>query len=253
MPESENRHTAQRCGTEDPKPLTLNVERQGTSVPAVFWLPKEQPKGILMACHGGSGHKQAPSILAIARAAGAQGLVVLSVDGPVHGERREDGDLSPQTARTAFRDAWRAGIGKTDMAADFTAALDGLLRHLNLPDLPIGYIGVSMGTAYGLPLLAQEKRIKAAAIGLWSTTYAASEHLAGYAERVDCSIWFTQQWNDEFFDRQGTAALFDALGSSDKRLVAYPGPHRELEGERLDAAIAFLTARLLRGAERCAQ
>src|SRR5262249_7256608 len=111
-------------------------------------------------------------------------------------------------------------------------------------DLPIAYIGVSMGTAYGLPLLAHEPRIQAAAIGLWSTTYPASEHLAEYARRVRCPIWFTQQWDDEFFDRAGTAELFDALGAEDKRLVAYPGPHRELEGERLFDAVAFIAQRL---------
>ena len=127
------------------------------------------------------------------------------------------------------------------------AALDALMRLPDYANLPVGYVGVSMGTAYGIPMLAVEPRIRAAAIGLWSTTYGASGHLAEFASRVRCDVWFTQQWNDEFFDRQGTLDLFDAIGTEDKRLVAYPGPHRELDGERLADAVAFVAGRLVKG------
>jgi len=78
------------------------------------------------------------------------------------------------------------------------------------------------------------------------TSIAASEHLAEFASRVTCDVWFTQQWNDEFFDRQGTLDLFDAIGSEDKRLVVYPGPHRELDGERLADAVGFVAGRLVK-------
>lgn len=182
----------------------------------------------------------------IAQACLPRGLAVVAIDGPVHGERRDDGDLAPGTARTAFRAAWRSGIGRTDIGQDMRAALDAMERELGRTDLPVGYVGVSMGTAYGIPMLAVERRVRAAAIGLWSTTYPASEHLEAFARDVQCDVWFTQQWNDEFFDREGTFALFDAIGSADKRLVAYPGPHRELEGERLADAIAFVAGRLLK-------
>ena len=225
-----------------PQPLAL--ERTGVVVPAVFWQPEGEVKGVVLACHGGSGHKMSNAILMIAQACLPLGLAVLAVDGPVHGERRPDGDLDPTTARQAFREAWRAGVGRTDMGEDMRAALDALMRKPGFAGLPIGYVGVSMGTAYGIPMLADEPRIRAAAIGLWSTTYAASEHLAEHAKKIRCDVWFTQQWNDEFFDREGTFALFDAIGAADKRLVAYPGPHRELEGERLTDAVAFLAGRL---------
>jgi hypothetical protein len=103
-----------------------------------------------------------------------------------------------------------------------------------------------MGTGYGLPLLATEKRIEAAAIGLWGMNFAASEHLITYAQNIRTPVWFTQQWDDQIFDREGTFALFDAIGSVDKRLVAYPGPHRELEGERLQDAVEFLQRKMTR-------
>jgi dienelactone hydrolase len=225
-------------------PQSLAVERGGTRVPAVYWSPEGASRGIVLASHGGSGHKLSQAVLAIAQACTPLGLTVLAIDGPVQGERRDDGNLDPAAARTSFREAWRAGVGRTSIAEDWSAALDQLLILPGLSGIPVGYIGVSMGTAYGLPLLATESRIQAAALGLWGTTYAASEHLAEFAQRVRCPVWFTQQWNDEFFDREGTFALFDAIGSEDKRLVAYPGPHRELEGVRLGDAVSFIAARL---------
>ena len=234
-----------------PKPQRLSVERAGTRIPAVYWQPAGGSRGVVLACHGGSGHKESHAIRMIAQACLPLGLTVLAIDGPVHGERREDGNLDPGAARQSFRKAWRIGLGRTSMGEDMRAALDALLRLPGHDGLPIGYVGVSMGTAYGIPLLAAEPRIRAAAIGLWSTTYAASEHLAGFAREMRCDIWFTQQWDDEIFDRAGTLELFDSIGSADKRLVAYPGAHRELEGERLADAVAFVAGRLLGRSINC--
>jgi dienelactone hydrolase len=207
-------------------------------------MPEDGCNGIVLACHGGSGHKLSPAILAIAEACEAFGFAVVAIDGPVQGDRRTDGNLDPQLAVRSFREAWNEGIGRTSMAREMTAALDALLRLPGLEGLPIGYIGVSMGTGYGIPFLAREKRICAAAIGLWGMNFPASGHLLGYAGEITCPVWFTQQWDDQTFDRDGVFALFDAIASADKRLVAYPGPHRELEGERLADAMAFLAGRL---------
>lgn len=237
--------------------LLLNVARRlavdcdGQAIPAVYWLPDCACKGVVLACHGGSGHKLSAAILAIAGACLPLGLAVLAIDGPVHGDRRTDGSLDPQTAVRSFREAWQAGVGRTSMAREMSATLDALLPLHGLEDLPIGYIGVSMGTGYGLPLLSTDGRIDAAAIGLWGMNFSGSEHLIGYAKSIRCPVWFTQQWDDQTFDREGTFALFDAIGSMDKRLVAYPGPHRELEGERLEDAVAFLQKRLLRRHPSC--
>ncbi len=222
----------------------LSVTSDGTAIPTVYWTPEGACKGVVVACHGGSGHKLSAAILAIADACLPLGLAVVAIDGPVQGDRRTDGSLDPKVNVQAFRDAWKAGIGHTSMAAEMAAALDALLQLPGYDGLPIGYIGVSMGTGYGIPLLATDKRFAGAAIGLWGLNFPASEHLVAYARAITCPTWFTQQWDDQTFDREGTFALFDAIGAADKRLVAYPGPHRELEGERLRDAIAFLDGRL---------
>ena len=223
----------------------VTLQNADQSVPTCLWLPHGQPKALVLACHGGSGHKESAAILAIVEALRPRGIAVLAIDGPVHGERSVDGDLDPAINRARFLQAWRDGVGHTSMASDFSLALDWALRHPALTDVPVGYIGVSMGTAYGIPLLALEPRIQAAAIGLWSAHYANSEHLKTFAAQIKCPVWFTQQWDDELFDRPGTAELFDCIGSQDKRWVVYPGPHVELKGERLRDAVSFLVDQLL--------
>lgn len=227
------------------EPHRFKLMREGSIIPASLWAPKAAARGLVLVCHGGSGHKESGAVLALVDALRPLNLAVASIDGPVHGERRADGNLDPSVARQSFRDAWRAGVGFTSMGEDFSALLDHLQADPAWASLPVGYIGVSMGTAYGLPFLARERRVLAAAIGLWSTTYPASSALIDHARKVRCAVWFTQQWNDEFFDRAGTAELFDMIGAADKRLVAYPGPHRELEGERLEDAVAFIARKLL--------
>lgn len=233
--------------TMNPLPLsrTLTVQSKGEHVPTLVWEPEGACHGVVIALHGGSGHKASPAILAIAGACLPWGLAVLAIDGPVHGERSVAGSLDPELAKQRFREAWRSGVGRTSVADDMHAALAAFLAEPGWAGKPVGYIGVSMGTAYGLPYLADNADVRAAAIGLWSSTYPASEHLVEYARRVHCPVWFTQQWSDELFDRQATQDLFDAIGAQDKRLIAYPGGHRELEGERLQDAVRFVASRLL--------
>lgn len=227
-----------------PAPAALEVRNENGWVPAVYWQPQCAPRGIVLACHGGSGHKTSAAILAAVVRLMPLGISVLAIDGPVHGERSE-GSLDPVEARHRFHQAWIAGTSNASMARDMRSALDALLQVPGHSRCPVGYLGVSMGTAYGLPLLATEPRIQAAAIGLWSARAEASSHLLSAALEVRCATWFTQQWNDEFFDREGTFELFDAIGAADKRLVIYPGLHLELQNERLDDAVAFLAPRLL--------
>ncbi len=226
------------------KPAGLPVQSAGVSIPAVYWAPDGRAWGVVLACHGGSGHKASAGNTAIARACVSRGLAVLAIDGPVHGDRRADRSTDPNLAIESYREAWRNGVGRTSMADDMGAALDAFLALERFRHLPVGYIGVSMGTGYGIPFLARERRAVAAAIGLWGMSYPASEHLWDYARRIECPVWFTQQWDDPKFERSSTFDLFDAIGAKDKRLVAYPGGHVELEGERLEDAVDFLAKRI---------
>lgn len=222
----------------------FKIQVADRTVPGVYWLPEGNARGLLLACHGGSGHKLSEAITNIVALALPMGLAVLAIDGPVHGDRRSDGLLDKVSAITSFREVWKKGGAKLSMAQDMSAAVSHVQQVARLQDKRLFYIGVSMGTAYGLPLLAHDKRFSAAVIGLWSAGHVASEHLEEYAKQVTVPTLFTQQWDDEIFDRQSTLDLFDAIAATDKRLVSYPGPHRELEGTRLKECLQFFVSHL---------
>lgn len=225
-------------------PTPLQVRSASQPIPAVYWAPAQAPWGVVISCHGGSGHKLSAGNQAIAAACASRGLAVVAIDGPVHGDRREDRSTDPQRAIESYREAWKQGVGRTSMGDDMSAALDAFQALPGHAHLPVGYIGVSMGTGYGLPFLSRERRVAAAAIGLWGMSYPASDHLWDHARQIQCPVWFTQQWDDPKFERASTFELFDTIGAKDKRLVAYPGGHVELEGERLEDAVDFLVKRM---------
>src|SRR5690606_9557242 len=116
-----------------------------------------------------------------------------------------------------------------------------------LPEIgpvPVGYLGISMGTAYGLPLVAADDRIAAAVLGMWGLDYPNSSKLATAAQTVDRPVLFISRRDDEIFDREGVAALCDAVASEDKRMLSLPGRHvQTMEQHR--AGVAFL-ARMFR-------
>lgn len=223
----------------------LDVVRHDVRVPAVQWLPDGERRGVVLVCHGGGGHKCSDPVVDIARVLVAHQLAVVAIDGPVHGDRPVEGSRDPAATLARFRAAWASGQGEAEMTEDFHAAVDAALADAGRPDLPVGYVGLSMGTAYGLRFLGQ-RRVDAAVIGMWGLNYVNSQHLARYAAQVDCPVLFIQRWDDAIFDRPGTLALFDAIGSRDKRLMADPGPHGPLTPEQLAASMDWLVRRLLR-------
>ena len=59
-----------------------------------------------------------------------------------------------------FLAMWRADNHIDTMVADWKAAIDSLVMLEDVRQHAIGWYGVSMGTAYGLPLAAAEPRIR---------------------------------------------------------------------------------------------
>jgi hypothetical protein len=53
------------------------------------------------------------------------------------------------------------------------------------------------------------------------------------------------QWDDELFSRESQCELFDLIGSDDKRLIAYPGPHGSSTPEAVDSWCRFLEGHLI--------
>ncbi len=196
-------------------------------VPAVLWTPAasaDAPLPLVLIGHGGAGHKLDDSRLDLARRYIAAGLAAAAIDGPWHGER----------ARSRPED-W-GDTAANSMVADWRATLDELAALPEIDERRVGYGGVSMGTIFGLPFVASEPRITAAVLGL----AGATARLLGDAAQVRCPVLFLMQWNDELFDRPSVFALFEALGSPDKRLLAHPGAHAEAPESARQASTRFL-------------
>jgi dienelactone hydrolase len=174
------------------------------------------------------------------------GFVVAAIDGPVHGDRRS-ASASPDELREEFRKAWDEQDTITPMVTDWRAVLDYLCRLPEVDPDAVGYYGISMGTAYGLPLVAAESRISRAVLGMWGLSRKHSDRLLADAGRIRCPLLFLQQWHDERFTREDQARLFDAFGSEDRRMYVYPGGHRDPDATRLADIAHFLTAGLAPG------
>ncbi len=219
----------------------------GRRVPGTLWqpaalAPADRPLVLLQ--HGGSGHRtDRPTVEAAIRLARDAGFCSAAIDGPVHGDRREDGRAGPDVQRE-FVAAWSAGNGKSSFVDDWLAVIQELATLPGIDARRMGWFGLSMGTAFGMSVLGRCPALRAAVLGKWSGNFPNSGHLFHEARRIRCPVLFIQHWNDEFFDQPGTFALFDAIRSDDKRLHIYPGPHAGRNEEELAACVSHLSRAL---------
>jgi dienelactone hydrolase len=174
---------------------------------------------------------------------------VVALDAPGHGDRMTDeqkrerdtlldgrsGDrLAPLSERRM-----RAMRGAASQAvAEWKALLDDVATNSQWAEGPFGYWGVSMGTAFGIPLLASEPRIVAAVLGLGALREGNKE-VREQAARITIPLLFLFQWDDELMTREGGLALWDAFGAEEKTAHINPGPHVGIPLFERDAALAF--------------
>lgn len=250
-------------GGDEPSTDDGVVERSFTvsgsvgRVPGLLWLPDSTaptPPPLVLIGHGGSGHKRSERCLRLARWFTTRARVaVLAIDGPYHGDRvAQPLSASVYQSRMVF-DGVDLVAGQ--MVDDWWTAVDSVgAAGLADPDR-LAYLGFSMGTRFGLPLVAAAgTRMRCAVLGKFGLSQTSvlpaglrSELVVDQAPRVTAPVLFHLQWDDEIFPRGGQLALFDLLGSSDKRVLAYPGRHGETPRSAIDAWCAFTASRLLSG------
>jgi dienelactone hydrolase len=248
--------------SQDPIPdmrtVALTAGGSAEAVPALVWLPAggAGPRPVVLVGHGAGGHKAAPIV---ARAAGrltALGLAALSIDCPYHGDRTPPAEVGLTAAQRRERlglDGWRErnALAVPQAVADWRAALDAAQDLDEVGTGPAGYLGLSLGARFGLPLAAAENRIAAAVLGLFGT--AESGPVADAARQVTVPVLFLVQWDDELYPREGGLRLFDLLGSRHKTLHANPGRHLEFPPAEIAEAARFLhqyLSRNVRASER---
>jgi dienelactone hydrolase len=218
----------------------------GRPVHGVIWDgPNCKPGNPIVAFgHGASGDRhQAPIPYLAKKAVRELGYFAVSIDGPVHGKRKVgDG------ARGAFGDEWQRAGCIDDMLTDWNVAIDAALMETKAGKL--GYWGLSMGTIFGAPLVAADKRICTAVLGLMGTVGPNEEtksKIIEAAANIHCPVLFLMQLEDELFTRDRYLDLFDRLSTNDKRIHAHPGLHPAVPVSELDESLAFLHHRFENG------
>jgi hypothetical protein len=222
-------------------------------VPGVVWAlaGAAGPGPLVLLGHGGGGHKTTPPMTARARRyVTGLGFAVAAIDAPGWGGRPVPAEYEPFNAEIEELTAAGKPLGEAfarravviaELAIpEWQAAIDALtgLGWIGAGG-PVGYWGVSLGTAIGVPLVAAEPRITAAALGLMG-----HETLADAAARVTVPVEFVLQWDDEIVPRDSGLALFDAIGSAEKALHANPGGHMDVPMFEVDSSERFFARHL---------
>ncbi len=238
----------------------FEIEVDGERVPGIHWLPEGAtgPHPTVLIGHGGTQHKRVPNILALAqRLVTDGGYGAVALDAPAHGDRMTEADREEARARqqaTADSGGRRPPISG-DVAkvlaarapkhvAEWKAVLDELQKQPNSSEGPFGYWGLSMGCAFGMPLVASEPRIAAAVLGLFGLRDGNEAQLQT-ARAITIPVLFLYQSDDELMTRESGLALWDALGSERKTMHINPGGHVAIPRfEQQDAALAFYQANL---------
>ena len=225
----------------------FSVDVDGRTVPGILWLPEagEGPRPLVLLGHGATRHKRVDYLLALGRRLSAQyGFAVAAIDAPGHGGRRAPGHHDDIQLFGVFLAEWSREGTTDDMVADWQGTLEALRELDEVGDGPIGYWGLSMGTIYGVPLVAAEPRIKVAVFGLMGLVGPTRERMATDAASISCPVLFIQQWDDSLIPREHVFELFDAISSGDKRLHAHPGDHAAVPVEEIVFSARFLARHL---------
>ena len=233
----------------------FDIEVAGETVPCVVWAIEgaRTPRPLIIMGHGGSQHKKT---LGIRSRAGDYarnlGYATLAIDAPGHGDRisREESDrLAEEVGARVMGETNAPPMDPArlkmmterskQVVPEWKAALDAV-QELDFVGLegPVGYWGVSMGTAFGVPFVAAEPRIKCAIFGLAGLRPGAMEFEAA-ARSITIPLQFVFQWDDAVAPRENGIALFDAFGSTEKTMHINPGGHLGIPESERDAWESF--------------
>jgi dienelactone hydrolase len=242
----------------------FDLEIDGRTVPGIAWRPEgvAGPLPAVLIGHGGTQHKRVPNVLSLARRLVRHlGYAAYALDAPGHGDRVTDagaadaarrrlerriGDRSGEKGLQLSPEEAKAWVERTRRGVqEWKALVDRLETDAAIADGRLGYWGVSMGTAIGLPFVAAEPRVRAAVLGLAGLGgRPGGDDFEQAARSLTVPVLFLFQWDDELMTRDSGMALFDAIGSVDKTMHVNPGGHVAMPLHERDAVEAFYVRHL---------
>lgn len=222
-------------------------------IPGVLWTSEAGSPGapLILIGHPAGQHKLAPGPLYRARHYVTQyGFSVASIDSPGHGDRPRSAEdqrwVDTMIAARKAGESLAPSITALNLSLagraipEWRAAIDALVRLPEVGDVPIGYGGMTLGSSIGIPLVAEEPRIRAAVFG---GVFSYPELLEA-ARRVSIPVQFLLPWDDTEIDRQTGLALFDAFASADKTMHVTTGGHHEVPSFETDDSARFYARHL---------
>jgi len=241
------------AGSSAVRRLDFELSSRGDRVPGRLLLPanRQGPFPLILAQHGAGGAKDA-DYMDIACLPWVQGgAAVASVDFPLHG-KRASAKLGERVLRlfearsdlSSFdAELWicfvRQGV------IDLRRTLDAMVELPEIDARRIAYAGFSLGTILGVPLCAEDTRIKAAAlaIGGGGAGPVASDPVAHISRFAPRPILFVNATRDETIPRESAEALHEAARDP-KEVLWFDCTHSELPGVALKAIWRFLERHL---------
>jgi hypothetical protein len=225
---------------------------RGDEVRAEAWLSPD-PGPVVVVGHGVESDRRSPHISGMGKGWARRGVSIVAADAPRHGDRA--GPL-PDIVSVDL-DLLQWWVGDQRRLTDAVGA--------RLPDAPVGYYGVSMGTLFGVHLVAADARFRAAVFAVGASTVAflperfpgRAEELAAVAAIADPAaaapgvaprpVLMLQADRDELFSRRSALALYDAF-EPPKEITFFPGTHAEWRhpGQWDRRTFAFLSRALER-------
>ncbi len=231
------------------------LARGSATVPGILWLPAPQvarPPLVLLG-HGGSGHKRSDRIVELAWwFAATAGIAALAIDGPYHGSRVPVGFRAEDYQAAIIAEG--ADRVTERMVGDWLAGVAAVTSLGGVDTDRVGYFGLSMATRYGLPTgVALGARLTCAVFGKFGLEQTdrlragldTSTRIRSDAPRITAPVLFHIQWDDDLFTREGQLALFDLIGSPDKRLIGYSGGHDETRPDAPSSWRTFMAGHLV--------
>ncbi len=210
-------------------------------IPSSIWSGNEKPTGVVLLGHGLGVDRHDQTVMRpMEILVQKHGAAVVVPEIPLHGVRAELPFNTPEIVER-WQQFWISG-GVDSICRELTALAHFCMERF--AGLPLAYFGVSLGTQYGIPFLAQNESICSAVLGLFGSHPPPKTPVMNrFAPAVSCPSYFIQKLDDEIHPAETTSHLFATIGAKEKVLDSTRGRHADVSEDTVRSACRFLTQR----------